>query len=100
MWRPAAIVDEDVGVGTGGECRGAAALGRDVAANRRHLGAGLAADLGGGLFERLAGARGDRQLDPGSPERHGAGPTEPLARGTDERLAAANPQIEHVVLPF
>ena len=98
MRRAAAIIDEDVGVGASGERRGAAGFGRDVAGNRRHLGAGFLADLLGGLFEGLGGARGNRQLDAGSPQGHRTGPAQPFARRADQGLAAANSQIQHGIL--
>ena len=59
MRRPAAIVDQDVGRGAGGERRGAAGFGGDVAGDRGHLGAGFLADLVGGL---LPGSRAVRAV--------------------------------------
>src|SRR5882672_60671 len=51
-------------------CGGPPGFGRDVAGHRRHLGASFLADLLRRLFEGRGGARGDRQFDPGAPQRH------------------------------
>ena len=51
-----------------------------------------------GLLEGLGGARSDRQLDAGAPQRHRAGPAQPLARRANQSLSAANSQIQHKTL--
>src|SRR4051812_24769295 len=96
MRRPAAIIDENVRVGTGGERRLTARLGRDVAGNRGHLGAGFLADLRCGLIQRFLRTRGDDEVDPGSPQRHRAGTPEPFARRANNRLPAGYAKIEHL----
>src|SRR5208282_2163596 len=94
--RAARVVDEDVRLGAGRERSGAPGLGRDVAGDRRHLGAGLVADLGGGRLERVLGARRDGDVSTFARERERAGLAEPLARRADERLLAGNTQIHGI----
>src|SRR5262249_21621932 len=94
--RAAGVVDDDVGRGTGRQHLLAAFFGRDVDRDRRHLYAGLLADLLGGRLELALGARVDHQIDAFVRQRHGAALAQALARRAHDRLAALD---AHIHLP-
>ena len=78
MRRATAIIDEDVGVGAGGERGLAPFLGARFASDGGDLGAGLLADFLGGCLQRLLRARGDHEIGPGAAQEHRAGTPQPL----------------------
>ena len=96
--RAAGIVDDDVGLGTGGQHLPASVIGRDVDRNGRHLDAGLLADLLGGRLELALGARVDHEIDAFVRQRHGTALAQALAGRAHDRLAAPDAHI-HRSLP-
>ena len=91
--RAGIVVDQDVGLGAGGEQR-LLAFGRgDVRRDRRDLGAGRLAQFLGGGGEALLVAAVDHDLAAGLGQAVRAGAAEPAARRADDRLAAGNPKV-------
>jgi len=91
--RPAVVVDENVGLETGGEERVADGRIVQVAGDGDHLGAGRDADFLRRFRQPRRVAAVDRHHATRLGQRVRAGLAEPAARCADDRLAARQPQI-------
>src|SRR5437773_1520471 len=96
--RTARVVHEDVGLGAGGEHRGAPRLGRHVARDRGHAHAGGVADLLRRRLEDVLGAGDHRDVDALAGERQGARLAESLRRRTHDRAAPPDSHVHGALL--
>src|SRR5579862_260542 len=88
------IVDQDIGPGAGGECRGAACRRGQVAGNRCDLDTGRLRDFGAAAFEYVAGPRHDDEIDAGLSQRQRAGFAEAAARAAHQRGLAGDAEVQ------
>src|SRR6266480_2955863 len=96
--RTARVVHEDVGLGAGGEHRGAPRLGRHVARDRGHAHAGGVADLLRRRLEDVLGASDHRDVDALAGERQGARLAESLRRRAHDRVAPPDSHVHGALL--
>src|SRR5262249_35206367 len=94
--RPAVVVDENVGLGAGGEQRGLAVGRAHVGCDRRHLRVGRAADSVRRRLQPSLVATVDHDLAARLRQSHGTGTAEPGARCAHAGPAAGNSQIHYV----
>ncbi len=97
--RAAIVVDQNIGVGTCGEQRGAPRLARKVGDHLRHRHPGFGADRVGGRGQLRRVASVDDDIDPGPRQFERACAAKPGARRAHDRPAAGNSQI-HVRSPI
>ncbi len=94
--RTAGVVDQYIGIGTGGEDGGAAFRRGHVDGDGGDVDAGGVADLPGGGLQGLRIAPVESDMHAFARQRHRAGTPQTLARGAHQRALALQSQI-HVV---
>ena len=87
------IVEEDIGLWTGGKRGSASGAGGDIGGNRGDLDTGRRRNLRSGLLQRLALARDDGHVDPFPSEREGAGVSQTAARAAQQRLSSTQSEV-------
>ena len=91
--RAVRVVEQDIGLRTGRKCGRASLRRGDVADDRCHLDAGRLRDLRAGLFEHVARARHDGDVDAFMGQRKRAGFAETSAGAAEQRLPAADAEV-------
>src|SRR5262249_3503321 len=91
--RAIGVVEKDIGLRTGGKRGGASRAGGDVGGNRGDLDAGRRRDLRAGLFQHVALARDDGDVDAFPSEREGTGPSQASARAAQQRLSSTQSEV-------
>jgi hypothetical protein len=85
------IVEEDIGLWTGGKGGSASGAGGDIGGNRGDLDAGCRRNLRSSLVQRLALTRDDGHVDPFPSD--GAGVSQTAARAAQQRLSSTQSEV-------
>ena len=91
--RAVGVVEQDIGLRTGGKRSRASRAAGNIGGNRADLDAGRRRDLRAGFFQRVASARDNGHVHALLRERERAGAPQAAARPGQKRLSSVNPQI-------